>query len=546
VCWKGLRVIPGARTGAAVLLAVVLGPPAPAGAATIGPDPLPTMSTATRMCLAGQPCTFFGTDPPSGSAYPSVSPVDGVVVRWRARFVGSGTSSARFRVFTKASTPGEYIADDGGDLETVVAGFQSFGTRVQIQKDDLIGLDLAGPSPPTLGLGSRGTVMGSSFRVEPQPVNTSQFHFNVQFLDSELLLNADVEADADDDGYGDVTQDPCPSDPGPEACDATLTIGAPDLTVPSTTAGDCGSETCSLWTATTPIGGERQRWDSPIDGVIVRWRVRLLNLAQGPQHPTLGPYRLRAIRKASDTEFPVVGSSALESVPHTLVASDTVHAFATRIPVLAGDRLALDMPPEKAAPVPGGLRFDLRGGTHRRTVPAPPDGGSFSTLDALFTQSPQFNADVEPDADRDGFGDVTQDACPTNAATQGACPAPPDLIGPAVDISRRTRRLTRRGVVRVRLRCPSGEPAGCLAGRLRLKSAKRVQVAVRRIVRLGSKRFSIPSGRSKVVRIRLSRRNRALVRRRGRLRVRARASAIDQAGNRRATTATFLLLPPRR
>jgi hypothetical protein len=73
-----------------------------------------------------------------------------------------------------------------------------------------------------------------------------------------------------------------------------------------------------------------------------------------------------------------------------------------------------------------------------------------------------------------------------------------------------------------------------------------VQVAVRRIVRLGSKRFSIQAGRSKVVRIRLSRRNRALVRRRGRLRVRARASAVDQAGNRRATTATFLLLPGRR
>ena len=51
---------------------------------------------------------------------------------------------------------------------------------------------------------------------------------------------------------------------------------------------------------------------------------------------------------------------------------------------------------------------------------------------------------------------------------------------------------------------------------------------------------------TKVVRIRLSRRNRALVRRRGRLRVRARASAIDQAGNRRATAAAFLLLPPRR
>ncbi len=30
---------------------------------------------------------------------------------------------------------------------------------------------------------------------------------------------------------------------------------------------------------------------------------------------------------------------------------------------------------------------------------------------------------VEPDADRDGFGDETQDACPSSASAQGACPA---------------------------------------------------------------------------------------------------------------------------
>jgi hypothetical protein len=42
----------------------------------------------------------------------------------------------------------------------------------------------------------------------------------------------------------------------------------------------------------------------------------------------------------------------------------------------------------------------------------------------------QFRVDVgavlEPDADGDGFGDETQDACPSDASTQGPCP-------PAVD-----------------------------------------------------------------------------------------------------------------
>ncbi|MGZ5316634.1 MAG: hypothetical protein ACXWFE_12330 [Solirubrobacterales bacterium] len=33
------------------------------------------------------------------------------------------------------------------------------------------------------------------------------------------------------------------------------------------------------------------------------------------------------------------------------------------------------------------------------------------------------SAVIEPDADRDGFGDETQYRCSTSAATQGRCPA---------------------------------------------------------------------------------------------------------------------------
>jgi hypothetical protein len=33
------------------------------------------------------------------------------------------------------------------------------------------------------------------------------------------------------------------------------------------------------------------------------------------------------------------------------------------------------------------------------------------------------SAVLEPDADHDGFGDETQDQCPTNGSTHGPCPA---------------------------------------------------------------------------------------------------------------------------
>src|SRR5205085_4335180 len=38
------------------------------------------------------------------------------------------------------------------------------------------------------------------------------------------------------------------------------------------------------------------------------------------------------------------------------------------------------------------------------------------------------SADIEPDADHDGFGDETQDQCPSQATTQGPC----DRAAPAV------------------------------------------------------------------------------------------------------------------
>jgi len=64
----------------------------------------------------------------------------------------------------------------------------------------------------------------------------------------------------------------------------------------------------------------------------------------------------------------------------------------------------------------------------------PPDTGLFFTdgdpplnVDVDFTGSNSnrrlnASAAVEPDADRDGFGDETQDGCPTSAASQGTCP----------------------------------------------------------------------------------------------------------------------------
>ena len=54
----------------------------------------------------------------------------------------------------------------------------------------------------------------------------------------------------------------------------------------------------------------------------------------------------------------------------------------------------------------------------------PPELSVGATSSAFHQENFQqdISAVLEPDADHDGFGDETQDQCPTNGTTQGPCP----------------------------------------------------------------------------------------------------------------------------
>jgi hypothetical protein len=196
--------------------------------------------------------------------------------------------------------------------------------------------------------------------------------------------------------------------------EAAITFGsnlgrAPDASV-------CGSflsnESCTvaiagLGGASAAVGGAT----APQAGVIVRWRIRRTGA------PNQAPVQahLRVIRGNA-------GAGRSEAV--TLPAATGTHEFSSRLPVAAGDRLGIDLVSVpmlttvnivKAPGATGDLvdvwKPPLAEGT--ATPPVPDDIGDELAL----------NADIEPDADGDGFGDETQDLCPTNAATQQACAA---------------------------------------------------------------------------------------------------------------------------
>jgi hypothetical protein len=159
---------------------------------------------------------------------------------------------------------------------------------------------------------------------------------------------------------------------------------------------------------------------APADGVIVRWRIRS---ASG------GTVRLRVLRPADQGRFTGVGRSASEQVSGSGPGSDQVFSFVTRLPVRHGDFVGVDRQRRV------GAIYHARAGQEAyglMTFQSPLAQGASRAPDE---QSSGFelllNADVEPDADGDGFGDESQDNCPTvpNDQTTNPCPTPPPPPG---------------------------------------------------------------------------------------------------------------------
>ena len=106
--------------------------------------------------------------------------------------------------------------------------------------------------------------------------------------------------------------------------------------------------------------------------------------------------------------------------------------------------------------------------------------------------------------------------------------------------------LTRAGRMAISLRCPLAETLGC-RGVVRLETVRRFpsgagRAAPRRVLRLGAAHFRIGGGQTRAVTIVVSPRGRALVRRLGRVPVRAVVTAADASGNRRIMRARLRLV----
>lgn len=178
------------------------------------------------------------------------------------------------------------------------------------------------------------------------------------------------------------------------------------LSVPTTF---CAPNTTYL--QTTSPGGVTT---VPTDGVITSWSIQTIAT------PPAFQVRLVVGRDTSTTNvYTIVGESALETAP----AAATTTTFLTRVPVLAGDYIGeyvgspVGLCAHAQAPLSNGY-----------IVNAFFDVAAVGTSPTFSPQSDirlSISANLEADADADGYGDETQDACPADPIRHEAPCTPP-------------------------------------------------------------------------------------------------------------------------
>ena len=177
----------------------------------------------------------------------------------------------------------------------------------------------------------------------------------------------------------------------------------------STTIGqtDPGATTCGPPITAVQATSAGPSYTVPSRGVITSWSTK--------GNAGVGQARVVAFT-AAGANWTLVGKSAL-----TPVAVNTLNTFPARVPVPAGAQLGIQI---TAGAMDCGFVTGVGTDLFQYSLTFNPDADTTLTPSNLPNVHANISAVVESDADGDGYGDVTQDACPESALTQAACPAP--------------------------------------------------------------------------------------------------------------------------
>jgi hypothetical protein len=186
---------------------------AAASAIAVGVAPT-TASAATVVGQSFAPAngcafaTYLQTAVASGNSYTVPSP--GVITSWTFQDASPIASDLRLKVGRLSGGSAVIVGESAAPTVRTVNQLNGpYPTRIPVLAGDIIGIY-------TSGVGNCSTFTGSAsdtylFVPGDQPLNTP--YSGTADVNHKFPVTASVEPDADNDGYGDETQDQCPSDP---------------------------------------------------------------------------------------------------------------------------------------------------------------------------------------------------------------------------------------------------------------------------------------------------------------------------------------------
>ncbi len=241
-----------ARLGAltALLAALAIGAPTAGAATTIGNRLFAASEEVVGVCGYGgeftnRSCTAAqdGESPEFVATGGGVAPFEGVVVRWRivTGIASPGTKSVSARLRALRGETGGAVESGYTAIPLDEPGLHEFPARLPIKKGEQIGLDTLisnrNSEYAALPIVHYASESGSPIEWSPALAEgeTREPGFFIAPTSSyDLMLNADVEPDADHDGYGDETQDGCPTDPTRHGACFSSSPPPKDITPPRT------------------------------------------------------------------------------------------------------------------------------------------------------------------------------------------------------------------------------------------------------------------------------------------------------------------------
>lgn len=202
-------------------VSVVVSAPAQ-GATTLGQ----TDPAAPAGYACGSPTAYLQSAVAAGSPSYTVPGRGGVITSWSTQANANADKEAELKVFAATGTPGSYLVRGQEGPHILAAGvLNTFPAQVPVEAGDILGLYHGTIGTACEFDGVPGDTTSYVFAAIPDPPVGSTYTTNMNDAGFLVNISAQLEPDADDDGFGDESQDKCVGTAGPfNGCPSSVAL----------------------------------------------------------------------------------------------------------------------------------------------------------------------------------------------------------------------------------------------------------------------------------------------------------------------------------